>query len=123
MSCILLASFEGKTVEFEEQNPHHKTGPFVAVDKRMIAHNARSVESSHLDSVLRGSIRTVLTGASQGGSQESFIAQSRCPTVRSQEAVVDRKNIALLNPDRFFFSSHGETVTLPGRSKYYDTGP
>jgi hypothetical protein len=48
----------------------------------------------------------MLLGTGESGLQKPSIAQSWRATVNSQKAVVDRHRVALLDPERFFLSSH-----------------
>src|SRR6202035_3949836 len=85
------------------------TSPLVAVHERMVADNARSIESCHRNHVRILGIGMMLAGSSQSRLEETFIAQSRASAVGRQQLVVDRDDVALLNPDRFLslhFSLH-----------------
>lgn len=60
---ILLLGPELEAVEFQEENADHKSRPLVAIDKRMVADDARSVQGGHFDHVRSLGICMVLAGA------------------------------------------------------------
>ncbi len=62
---MLLAGHEAESVELKEEDACNKTSPLVAVHERMVADNARSIESCHRNHVRMLGIGMMLAGSSQ----------------------------------------------------------
>jgi hypothetical protein len=105
LSSVFFAGFEVEAVEFEKQNPDYETGSLVAIDEGMVADNAGGVKSGHAHDVGAVGVGMVLAGTGQGGLQQPSIAQSCLTTVDGYKVVVDREDVAFLDPERFFLIS------------------
>jgi len=103
LSGVFLAGLKVEAVELKKQDTDHETGSLVAIDERVVVDDTGGVESGHLDDVARSGIGMMLAGTSQGRLQQPSIAQSGRTAVNSYKAVVDRQDVAFLDPERFFF--------------------
>jgi len=104
LSSVFLVCIEVEAVKFEEQHTDNKTSSLVAVDERMVADNTGCVKGGHCDDVGNVGVGMVLAGTSKSGLEQFSIAQSRRATVDGYQALVDRRNVALLDPERSFLS-------------------
>jgi hypothetical protein len=92
-------------VKFEEQHTDNETSPLVAIDERMVADDTGCVKSGHCDDVGTVGVGMVLAGTSQSGLQQPSVTQSCRAAVDGYKTVVNRQDVAFLDPERFF-SSH-----------------
>jgi len=70
---IHFAGLEIEAIEFQEENTDHETSSLIAIDKGMVADNARRVEGGHFDNAGRTSVSIVLAGPCESGLQQPLI--------------------------------------------------
>ena len=99
---IFLRRNKTISIQFEKQHAHHKTGPFISINKRMIPDNPSRISSRHLNHVRPSLIRAELLRPGQRGLQQALIAQTRRPAFERKQAIVQRHCITLVDPDRLF---------------------
>jgi len=96
---VFFARMKAVPVHFKKQNTSHKPRPFVAVNKGMVSNNSRCVKSRHLDDVRALRVRIMLLRPRKSRLKQAAITQSRCTAMRCQRAIMDRKQVAFINPD------------------------
>jgi hypothetical protein len=104
LRCIFFAGLEIETIKFEKKNANHKPSALVSIDEGMIPHYARGIEARHFEDVWRVGVGMVLARPRQSGLKKPLIAQPRSATMQRQQAIVDRENVARLDPDWLFVS-------------------
>src|ERR1700730_5119712 len=87
-------------VQYQEENTDHKPCPLVAIDKRMIANDARRVQRRHFDDAGGVGTGVVLSWPGKSRFQQARIAKSDRASMKRQMSVVDREHIAGVDPKR-----------------------
>jgi hypothetical protein len=87
-------------IYFEEEYAHNKSGPFVPVDKRMIADYSHHVGSRHVYGVRSVTIRMELQSTSKSGPKKPYVPNAGSTTIERQKPIMEREGITLVNPDR-----------------------
>jgi hypothetical protein len=72
----------------------------------MVADNAACVKGRHCDDVGTVVVGGMLTGTSKSGLQQPSVTQSGRTAVSGDKAVVDRENVAFLEPEQCFLIAH-----------------
>lgn len=95
---LLLRGGKLHTVRAQEGVGGHEAGTLIAVEERMIPHNARSIRSSEIEQI-RVTVCKRMLRTPQGGIQEPFISHTGQPPVSRQQFLVGGKNDFASNPD------------------------
>ncbi len=98
---IGLARREAVAIEFEKQNPDDKAGALVAVDERVIAHDARRISRRLIEQVGCIRIGLNLLRPGEGGLQQGRVPPRRRAAVQRQQAIMQREGVPLFKPPRF----------------------
>ena len=88
-------------IYFEEKHAHNKSGPFVSVNKRMVADYSHRVGSRHVYGVAGITVCTELLRTSKCGPKKSDVPDAGCTTIERQKLIMEREGITLVNPDGF----------------------
>ena len=84
---------EASAVEFEEQDANHETGALVAIDERMVAHDACRIGCCQVEEVGRIGIGVKLLRASKRGIQQGVIPHTGRAAVQREQAIMEGKCI------------------------------
>jgi len=97
---IFFTSAQTKTIHFQEQYPQKKPGSLISVEEGMVADDACGVGSRQFYDVGIIAIGVNLLRTGEGRLQKAFIAHARCSAVDGEKASVERKSIALVDPNQ-----------------------
>jgi hypothetical protein len=88
-------------IYFEEEYAHNKSGSFVPINERMVAHYSHYVGSGHVYSVRIVAIRMELLRTSESRLKKPKVPDASGTAIERQKAIMERKGITLVNPDGF----------------------
>ena len=86
-------------IDFEEKYAYNKSGSFVPIDERMVAHDCHRVGGGHLYGVGIVAVRMELLRSSKSRLKRPNVSNAGCTTIESQKPIMRRKGITLVNPD------------------------
>jgi len=85
-------------VDFQEQNSNDEAGALVAVEERMVAEDAGGIGSGERRRVRVVALGLELLRSSEGGLQQTAVAQARETSIEGQQSAMEGKCVALVDP-------------------------
>lgn len=89
-------------IYFEEEYANNKSGSFVPIDERIVAHYFHHVCSGHVYGVRIVAVRMELLRSSKSCLKMPDVPGACCATIERQKPIMERTGITLVNPDGFF---------------------